>query len=376
MYPARLRGCGADVALPIVKPFSLLAATLCAAAVSAQCLAARATRDALFLTSLDLTVLPAMLVAAAVCSMLCLIWYGRACHAVAPARLTAGILAFSGTLFLAEWALRPSAPEAVGVLLYLHVTVSASLVASGFWILVREDAARHGARRIPYVAAGAAVGALLGAILADRVAVLAGAPDMLLCLGIVQWLTAWLLSANGYGGAASMGSVRLLPRTTSSPLRLIADAPPLQRLVVVILLGATAAALVGYVARAEAVAMFGPGDNLLRVFALYHGGVALAGLGLQVASIRATDGIYDAIALPDRRATRTIVEVGVARLGEAVAGGLIRVILLVAPVVQFSVTLSFAVLAMLAAVGAAARLNQLQLQSPARRAAPQEASMV
>jgi hypothetical protein len=111
------------------------------------------------------------------------------------------------------------------------------------------------------------------------------------------------------------------------------------------------------------------------VFALYHGIAALAGLGLQVASMRAMDGIYDAVAVPDRRATRTTLEIGVARLGEAMAGGLIRLILLVAPVVQFSVTLSFAVMAMLAAVGAATRLNQLHLQASAGRPR-REASLV
>ncbi len=376
MYPARLRGWLPDVALPVVKPFPLQAATLCAAIVSAQCLAARATRDALFLTSLDLTILPAMLVAAAGCSMLCLIWYGRASRAVAPARLTAAILAFSGTLFLAEWVLRPAAPALTGVLVYLHVTVSASLVASGFWTLVREDAVRHGDRRLSCVAAGAAVGAFLGAVLADRIAVVAGAPDMLIGLGAAQWLTAWLMSATApvKGRSPLAATVRLLPRTTSG-VRLISDAPALQRVAVVVLLGATAAALVGYLAKAQAIATFGPGDNLLRVFALYHGIAALAGLGLQVASMRAMDGIYDAVAVPDRRATRTTLEIGVARLGEAMAGGLIRLILLVAPVVQFSVTLSFAVMAMLAAVGAATRLNQLHLQASAGRPR-REASLV
>ena len=50
---------------------------LCAAAVTAQFVGSEAARDALFLTSLDFTALPAMLIATSVCSLLLVAANGR-----------------------------------------------------------------------------------------------------------------------------------------------------------------------------------------------------------------------------------------------------------------------------------------------------------
>lgn len=48
---------------------SMTTAMLCAAAVTAQFVGGKATRDALFLTTFDVTALPTMLIATSVCSM-------------------------------------------------------------------------------------------------------------------------------------------------------------------------------------------------------------------------------------------------------------------------------------------------------------------
>jgi hypothetical protein len=66
---------------------SVVAAMLGAAAVMAQFVSGKAVRDALFLTSLDLSALPAMLVATSVVSMMLVVANARATRQLRPATL-------------------------------------------------------------------------------------------------------------------------------------------------------------------------------------------------------------------------------------------------------------------------------------------------
>jgi hypothetical protein len=68
-----------------------------AAAVTAQIVSGKATRDALFLTSLDYTALPTMLVATSVCSILLVALHTRATRRLSPATLVAATFAASGS---------------------------------------------------------------------------------------------------------------------------------------------------------------------------------------------------------------------------------------------------------------------------------------
>ena len=64
----------------------------------------KALRDALFLTSLDITSLPAMLMATSVVSLLLVALNGRVARRLAPAILVPASFLLSGVLFLVEWA--------------------------------------------------------------------------------------------------------------------------------------------------------------------------------------------------------------------------------------------------------------------------------
>ncbi len=85
-------------------------AMACAAAVTAQFVGAKATRDALFLTSLDFTALPAMLIATSVCSILLVMAHTRWSVSIAPAKAVPLAFVASGLLFICEWFVRVSAP--------------------------------------------------------------------------------------------------------------------------------------------------------------------------------------------------------------------------------------------------------------------------
>src|SRR5688500_6745911 len=108
-------------------PRSLTTALFCAAAITAQFVGGKATRDALFLTSLDFTALPMMLIVTSVCSILLVTLNARSAQRIAPATLVPAGFVLSGLLFLVESALRSSAPSTVAVMVYLHISAAGPL---------------------------------------------------------------------------------------------------------------------------------------------------------------------------------------------------------------------------------------------------------
>ena len=100
----------------------VVTAMLGAAAVTAQFVSGKAVRDALFLTSLDLTALPAMLALTSVWSILIVVANSRTSRRVAPSTLVPVSFALSVALFLVEWVLRDWAPSTTAVLVYLHIS--------------------------------------------------------------------------------------------------------------------------------------------------------------------------------------------------------------------------------------------------------------
>ena len=163
---------------------------------------------------------------------------------------------------------------------------------------------------------------------------------------------------------------------TRSGLRVIAAAPHLRHLAALVLLGSTSAALLDYLFKARAVEAIGTGDQLLRFFALYYAAISLLTVTLQIVSSRTvlerfglalttstpsiallagsigglvTPGFgslviaragesifrgswfragyelfYTPIPAAEKRAVKSIVDVSVDRLGDAVGGGLVR----------------------------------------------------
>ena len=153
----------------------MLTAMICAGAVTAQFVGGKATRDALFLASLNFTALPAMVIATSVCSILLVALNSTAVRKVAPATLVPASFAASGVLFLAEWLLTYRAPAAAAVIVYLHISGAGPLLGSGFWLIASERFdPRTAKRRFGQIAGAGTLGGLLSALLAERVAALFG----------------------------------------------------------------------------------------------------------------------------------------------------------------------------------------------------------
>jgi hypothetical protein len=152
---------------------------VCAASVTASLVSGKATRDALFLTSLNFTALPAMLMATSVVSILLVAAHTRATRRISPAVLVPASFVASGFLFLVEWFIRSTAPSATAVIVYLHISGTGPLLASGFWLMVSERFdPRTAKRRFGQIAGAGTLGGLLGGLVAERETVWGG-PAML-----------------------------------------------------------------------------------------------------------------------------------------------------------------------------------------------------
>src|SRR4051812_6609361 len=392
---------------------STVTAMACAAAVTAQFVGAKATRDALFLTSLDFTALPAMLVATSVCSILLVVAHTRWSVSIAPA--TAVPIAFvgSGLLFIAEWLVRASAPSSTAVMVYLHVSGAGPLLASGFWLIATERFdPRTAKRRFGQISGAGTLGGLLGALLSARVATW-GVPSMLLVLAALQFLSAFLvrrLAARSEPAAASLANDAAagVPAPRSG-LRVIAESPHLRHLAALVLLGTTSAALVEYLFKARAFETLGPGDHLLRFFSFYYAATSFVTLLVQLLLSRAVldrfglamtmstpsiallagsvaaliapsfgavmvtragesifrgswfrssyELFYTPIPAAEKRAAKSVVDVAFDRLGDAIGGGLVRLAVLLTPIAASSTILAFAIAASAGAIFVASRLN-------------------
>src|SRR5215813_5886320 len=172
----------------------MLIAAFAAAAGSAEFVGGKATRDALFLTTLEITALPAMLMATSVCTLILAALYGRGARRIAPAVLVPLFSVASGVLFLVEWFLQSRAPLATAVVVYLHISAVVPIVASGFWLIASERFDPRAAKRLfGRIAAAGTLGGLAGALIAERIAVLNGVSSMLLCLAIFQFASAFIV---------------------------------------------------------------------------------------------------------------------------------------------------------------------------------------
>jgi hypothetical protein len=400
---------------------SMTVALLCGAAVSAQFVGGRATRDALFLTSLAFTALPTVLIATSACSLLLVAAQARWAGRVRPTVLVPAAFAVSGVLFIGEWLTRAVAPAGTAVLAYLHISGAGPLLASGFWLIASERFDPHSAKAgFGRITGAGTLGGLVGALLAERVAATQGVPTMLLVLAALQFLTAWLVWV-----FARQGEVLAL-QPTSEPLpvasvplrhglRVVADTPQLRHLAALVLLGTTGAALVEYLFKVQAVETFGPGDHLLRFFALYYAGASVVTFLLQAFSSRAVldrfglalttstpsiallagslgslvapgfgglvvaragesvfrgswfragyELFYTPMPVAEKRSAKSVIDVAFDRLGDAVGGGLVRVAMVFGPASQSTTILSLAALTSAGAILAASTLNRWYLRA-------------
>ena len=393
-------------------------AMLCAAAVTAQFIAGKATRDALYLANLDVTSLPAMVMATAVVSIGLVAVTSKGLRSVSPGVFVPAAFVVSAVMLLLEWLLLPFAPRAAAILVYLQVSGVGPLLGSGFWLIATERFDPHTAKkRFGQIAGAGTLGGLVGGFVSERVGIVFGVAAVLPVLAAANLYCAWVVRrlAVSYARATAARAVDvapdLAPESPRPGLRVLHDAPYLRNLAGLVLLGTLGAALLDYLFKAQAVAAFGRGEGLIRFFAWYYAATSLITFALQTSSARfsleklglavttgtpsfavlaggvaglvapglpsmvaaragetvfrgalfrsAYELFYTPMPPAERRAAKSLIDVGVDRFGDAMGGGVIQLVLiLLAPASHYAAILAVAIGSAAVALLLARRLNR------------------
>jgi ATP:ADP antiporter, AAA family len=361
------------------------AATAAATVIITFQLAGKATRDALFLSTFGVAALPPMVIAAAVLSGILAIALARVMGRKGPGRLVPRLIGLSAALLLAEWALAAQARRPAVILVYLHLTALGAILVSGFWAIVNERFDPRTARgTIGRITAGGSLGGLLGGVLPERVGAALPLIAMLPILAGLHLLAAALVVAVERGapplphGDSQMdGADAVL-----SGSRILRASSYLMGLALLVALTSAAEGVLDYVFKARAAAATTSGEELLRVFAAFYTGTALLAIFIQVTTLRkimarlgiarsasllpagvsagaigaflvpglpaillargvevvlrssifraAYELLFTPVAPREKRATKLLLDVGAARVGDIVGGALILVALALA----------------------------------------------
>ena len=396
---------------------------ICSGAVSAQFIAGKATRDALYLANLDVTTLPSIVIGTAALSIALVFASSRGLQKIAPATFVPVAFAVSGVLLVASWLLTFTMPVLAARLIYLQISGLGPMLGSGFWLIASERFDPHTARHhFGRIAGVGTLTGLVGALVAERVAVMVGVSAMLPVLAVVNLFCAWQIRRLARSSPSSQRSALdeappdLAAVSPQSGLHVLARAPYLRNLAALVLLGTIGAALADYVFKAQAVETFGRGESLLRFFALYYAGVSLLsfivqttasalalerlGLGLTastpslalaagglvglivppglVGALVARTGesvlrgslfrtgyeiFYTPIAADEKRAAKSIIDVGFDRVGDAIGGGLVSLLILLPATRQYGAILLAAVACSAVAIVVAKRLSTGYIQT-------------
>ncbi len=377
--------------------------------------AARAVRDALFLSTFDVTMLPLAMGAAALAALGGAELLGLALARRSPARVVPVAATVSALLLGVWYAVSLVWPAPAAVLVYIHVAAFGGALVSGFWSLVNERFDPHAARRyVGPIGTGATAGGVAGGALVWACA-------QLLPLG----MSVLLLVALGLLAAEALRRTRPV-----EPPRDPQDAPPppapvaaaillrnahLRNVALFVLLGAVTEALLDFQFKAQASARFVSGRPLLGAFAAFHTAVGLLGLLLQAALTRpalrefgiagtlalrplltaasslvgsiwprfetatlargshesltnslfrsAYELLYTPVPEAEKRRVKTVVDVSVDKAGALVGSAVVAVVLALAPARAESLVFSLAVLVSLASLALARPLHRGYVQT-------------
>src|ERR1700712_4716969 len=113
---------------------AITTAMLCSAAVTAQFVAGKATRDALYLANLDVTTLPVMVMVTSAVSIALVVFSSKALARISPATFVPVLFVASAGLLLVGWWLAVVAPHIGAPFVYLQVSGIGPMLGSGFWL--------------------------------------------------------------------------------------------------------------------------------------------------------------------------------------------------------------------------------------------------
>src|SRR4051812_44014987 len=122
-------------------------ATLGALIVVAAFIVSKTARDAILLAHFNVKTLPIFIAISAVMSLPVILVAGRLMTRYGPARLIPWINGVSAVLAMGEWMLLQSYPRPIAALVFFHLAIAGSVLASGFWSIVNERFEVQNAKR-------------------------------------------------------------------------------------------------------------------------------------------------------------------------------------------------------------------------------------
>jgi hypothetical protein len=266
------------------------AATLAAFLLITQQVAAKAVRDALFLSNYPASALPPVMVASSLASVLAVVFFSRAMAQRSPSLVAPVATGAAALLLFVEWLICLTAPKVAAVLVYLHLAVFGGTLASAFWSWVNERFDPWTARGVVgRIGLGAAAGGVAGGVLAWGASGLLPVPSLLLVTALLG-VAAVLLLLRLHRPAAAASARTTSPGETTTAVTTLRRVPYLRLLAAVVGIGALTEALLDYVLKAQASASFRDGRELLSFFALFYTGTGVLGLVTQGALSRASLG--------------------------------------------------------------------------------------
>ncbi len=188
------------------------AAAFGAAALIASQVAGKATRDAFFLSQFPVTALPVMVIVASLLSVTAGFVTPRLLSTRVASRYLSWGFVGSAALLMLEWWISTWNPAMAAVLIYLQMTILGAVLISGFWSLVddRFDA-RSARRQFGKIVAASTLGGVVGGVVAGRVGSSTGIASMLLVLGFLHLVCAFVatsLASKHKAAAKERGRVR------------------------------------------------------------------------------------------------------------------------------------------------------------------------
>src|SRR5215467_11048446 len=174
----------------------LLAATIAAAAMVAQHVTGKATRDALLLSHYAVARLPLAITVGSLLSGAVVALLARAVVRFGPGRVAPRVFALHAALLVGEWALALRFERLAAVVVYLHTAAVGAAIISVFWSVVSESFDPHAARgAVARIGAGATLGGVLGGALAFAVSRTTSVPAALLVMAALSATCAWGIGA-------------------------------------------------------------------------------------------------------------------------------------------------------------------------------------
>ncbi|MEO8593247.1 MAG: hypothetical protein ABI759_07995 [Candidatus Solibacter sp.] len=240
--------------------------------IMAYLVAAKASRDALFLSQFSTSNLPAMMAVAAMAAVAMSVLGGRMLVRAGPNRMTVFSFALSGILQVGEWMLFGYRPRIAACLIYVHVVSFGAVLISAFWSLMNESFEPRSAKTVFGKISGfGTLGGFLGGLLAERVAAMLSAQAVILVLATLHLLCAGLL---WMAFPPKTGPPGREQTQTGKPGPAVIDAlqryPFLLTLAGLVLAASVSASLLDFVFKAQAAHTLGRGAALFRFFGLYY----------------------------------------------------------------------------------------------------------